>query len=94
MCTRTRFASVVLLAACAGLALAQAPAARPAQEKQGKPKSNNLGKDARGNPLRLAFKTGCEPTAHRLLSKCIRPPPSYRSPSLREPTAAAWLGVG
>jgi hypothetical protein len=58
MCPRTRFIAVALLAGAAGLALAQAPTARPAQEKQGKPKSNNLGRDAKGNPLRLAFKTG------------------------------------
>jgi|SRR5690242_20589467 len=36
----------------------------------------------------------CEPTAHRLLSKCVRPPPSYLSLCLREPTAAVWLDVG
>jgi len=39
-------------------------------------------------------KVSCEPTAHRLLSKCVRPPPSYPSLCLREPTVAAWLGVG
>src|SRR5262249_48017509 len=36
----------------------------------------------------------CEPTTHRLLPKGARPPPYYRSQCLREPTAAAWLGVG
>ena len=36
----------------------------------------------------------CEPTTHRLLSKGVRPPPYYRSECLREPTAAAGLGVG
>src|SRR5262249_12852457 len=36
----------------------------------------------------------CEPPTHRLLPKGARPPPYYRSQCLREPTAAAWLGVG
>src|SRR5262249_57462934 len=39
-------------------------------------------------------KLHCEPTTHRLLPKGARPPPYYRSQCLREPTAAAWLGVG
>ena len=44
---------VLLLVAI--LAHAQEPAKQPPQDK---PKSNNLGSDKNGNPLRLAFKTG------------------------------------
>jgi hypothetical protein len=47
-----RFAALVLLAA-----LVPVPALNGTQDKH-KPKSNNLGRDANGNPLRLAFKTG------------------------------------
>ena len=50
------YAAGVSLLTVTLLASAQAPATRPAP--QGKPRSNNLGTDARGNPLRLAFKTG------------------------------------
>src|SRR5262245_10955230 len=54
-CSRSYAAGVGLLTLTL-VASAQAPATRPAP--QGKPTSNNLGTDARGNPLRLAFKTG------------------------------------
>ena len=52
--------AVVVLLGVSGLAQtssqqAAPPAAAPAQQP---PQSNNLGADANGNPLRLAFKTG------------------------------------
>jgi hypothetical protein len=58
MRTLTQLAVTVLLASITGLALAQTPAPNLAQDKPAKPKANNLGKDANGNPLRLALKTG------------------------------------
>ena len=57
------FMVAVLLLHVTFLADGHAPATQP-QDKQDqakqdpKPKSNNLGKDKDGNPLRLAFKTG------------------------------------
>ena len=37
---------------------------------------------------------GCEPTTHRGPWRIIRPTPHYPPECLREPPAAAWLGVG
>jgi hypothetical protein len=36
----------------------------------------------------------CEPTAHRFVWKVFPPPPHHPLECRREPTAAAWLGVG
>ncbi len=52
--------------------------------------------------LTAAYRTGKKnsETGRRLrtdsasLTLSVRPPPYYRSQCLREPTAAAWLGVG
>ena len=37
---------------------------------------------------------GCEPTVHRLVQRLFLPPPHHPLECRREPTAAAWFGVG